>query len=231
MTKMHIVLDLDQTLIAAETFKDFREFPKDIQDQKQQFEGTTHNMDSDFIVFERPHLQDFLTFIFENFTVSVWTAASKNYASFIVKNIILKPTIDKNGKQKQDRKLHMLFFSYHCRLSKQKYQKTYKNNKKKKDSKNLKIFSEYYKIQDPEQYKNTFILDDYNEVYDTQPNNCIIAVPFEFNKKDSYNDKFLSEMKDKLQQLLKNKTNISDINTQIIQQYNLQTHSNNSITN
>ena len=116
-TKKHIVLDLDQTLIAAETPADFAKFSSEIQKQKEHFaeNNTVYKMDDDFIVFERPHLQEFLTYIFENFIVSVWTAASKNYAIFIIKNIILKDK-DKNGNKYHPRKINHMFVIFYFKI-------------------------------------------------------------------------------------------------------------------
>ena len=42
-------------------------------------------MDGTYIICERPHLSDFMDWLFKNFNVSVWTAASKDYALFIIK--------------------------------------------------------------------------------------------------------------------------------------------------
>ena len=39
-----------------------------------------HDMDGYYIVFERPGLQEFLDYLFANYIVSVWTAATKDYA-------------------------------------------------------------------------------------------------------------------------------------------------------
>ena len=41
---------------------------------------------------------------------------------------------------------------------------------------------------------NTVILDDYEEVHNTQPDNCIIAPPFEFEQKGSENDTYLKDL-------------------------------------
>ena len=49
---------------------------------------------------------------------------------------------------------------------------------------------------------NTIILDDYvRDVHKTQPNNCIIAPPFEFTKKNSSNDTFLRDIIPELEKL------------------------------
>ena len=103
---MNVVLDLDQTLISAEDW-DSKDFKKH-KNKAKKFEF--HDMDGYYIVFERPNLQSFLDYLFANFNVSVWTAASKDYALFIIDKIILS---------KPGRHLDWIFFSY-CDISKKK---------------------------------------------------------------------------------------------------------------
>jgi len=173
--KEHIILDLDQTLISSEPKEEF-----DFKKNKQKLKKITHhNMDDYYIVFERPGLQEFLDYIFKNFNVSIWTAASKDYALFIIDNIII-------GKH-TERKLNFVFFSYHCNISK----------RIKKHTKDLSMLWSVYNLPEFSNV-NTFILDDYDEVYNTQPHNCIIAKPFEINKEGSENDMFLKELMQKL---------------------------------
>ena len=116
-------------------------------------------MDDIYIVFERPHLQKFLDYLFKNFNVSIWTAASKDYACFIIDNIVLQ---DKN------RKLDYIFFSYHCDISKKK---------KKRAQKSLELLWDIFKLPKYNK-KNTIIIDDYDHVHKTQPENCILVEPF-----------------------------------------------------
>ena len=77
---INILLDLDQTCISAESLDgDEPEFnyqnPKHLKKaQKYRYE----DMDGYYMVFERPGLQEFLDFLFKNFNVSIWTAASKD---------------------------------------------------------------------------------------------------------------------------------------------------------
>lgn len=175
--KVNLILDLDQTLISAEAEEDY-DFKKHKEKAKNfDFE----DMQGYYIVFERPGLQKFLDHIFKNFNVSVWTAASKDYALFIIEKIVLA---------KQDRDLDYIFFSYHCDISK----------KKKNGTKDLSMFWDEY---DMEGYNknNTVILDDYDEVHNTQPENCIVAKPFEFTKKGSENDDFLKKLTKKLDKM------------------------------
>ena len=186
--KFNVFLDLDQTLISAEANDEF-----DFNNSKEKSKKfTSYDMDGYYIVFERPGLQDFLDYLFANFNVSIWTAASKDYAIFIIDKIILK-----NPK----RKLDWIFFSYHCDISK----------KVKSGSKNLNMIWEEYGIEGYTK-DNTVILDDYDEVYNTQPDNCIIAVPFEFSNSKSENDSYFNKLKIALNTMEENKPakNIND---------------------
>jgi len=177
--KPSILLDLDQTLISAEA-SDEIDLSK-YKHKKNKFR--VDDMDGYYMVYSRPHLQKFLDYLFENFNVTVWTAASKDYALFIIDKIILN--------NQPERKLDFIFFSYHCDLSK----------KKKKYSKELCMLWDIHKIPGFS-YKNTVILDDYKaDVHKCQPNNCIIAPSFEFSKEGSENDKFLLDLIPELEKM------------------------------
>lgn len=76
---MHIVLDLDETLISITTL------PTGIKDAEFTFilNGNT------YYGKKRPGLDLFLTFAFKRFkTVSIWTAATEDYAYNVVMNIM-----------------------------------------------------------------------------------------------------------------------------------------------
>lgn len=180
MKRMNVLLDLDQTLISAEPLDDYKKYKDKMKDRSKLFRSET--MEDYYIIFERPGLQSFLDYLFENFNVSVWTAASKDYALFIIDKFII------NGKK--NRKLDWIFFSYHCDASK----------KLKNGTKDLSMLWDYY---NDSKYtpKNTVIIDDYSEVYNTQPGNCIIAVPFEFTEKESHKDTYLIDLKHELKKL------------------------------
>lgn len=176
--KANVFLDLDQTLIFGEEATKF-DYAKN-KDAAKKFRF--HNMDGFYIIFERPGVQDFLTFLFDNFNVSVWTAASKDYALFVIDKVVLAGN--------SNRKLNYIFFSYHCKISEIKTDRQ-KYLKLLWDTFNLKGYNK----------NNTIIIDDYkDEVYKAQPHNCILAPVFEF-KKGSENDTFLKELKEKLREL------------------------------
>lgn len=184
--KINLLLDLDNTLICAEPYDDLTK--EEIIRCKKKFKY--HDMDGYYIVCERPHVQEFLDYAFDNFNVSIWTAASKDYAKFIMNNIILiKPS----------RKLDYFFWDKHCKISK-KYGKNF--------SKNLKIlWKKYDKGRGLKNYRkdNTLILDDYDDVWSNQKCNSIPAMAFEIIDKSSQNDNFLKELIPKLRDLYNKK--------------------------
>ena len=171
MTKLKLFLDLDSTLIYSEDLVDYDKK----KNSKKQALFKYKDMDKEYRVFERPHLDKFLDYVFENFDVSVWTAASKDYAIFIIKHILLK---------KPNRKLNYILFSYHCDYS----------DKHKKGTKDLEMLWDFYKIKDYNK-DNTRIIDDYDEVYHTQPKNCFRIKPFVFSEYDNELIKMIEKLK------------------------------------
>jgi TFIIF-interacting CTD phosphatase-like protein len=177
--KGHVILDLDETLISAQPVKPEDEGDKvDPIDPKKAKKFKFHDMDGYYMVFERPGLQGFLDYLFDNFNVSIWTAASKDYALFVVDKIILA---------KPSRKLSHIFYSYHGRISK----------KKNAGPKGLKLLWELYDIPTFSP-KSTFIIDDLDKVSEGQEGHCISAKSFVFQDKDSDKDNFLSSLQNEL---------------------------------
>jgi TFIIF-interacting CTD phosphatase-like protein len=184
--KLHIVLDLDQTIISSELINEF-----DIRDENKKKLFNYSTMDNYYYIFERPGLQRFLNYLFKHFKVSVWTAASKDYGLFIIDNIILS---------KASRKIEWFFYSYHCDIS----------QKVKKSIKDLTVLTDVFKIDDFD--SNTIIFDDNEEVYEAQTERCLIAKPFNFSDKGSENDNYL----EKVVRHLKMKMNVSKMNRKLI---------------
>lgn len=182
--KKALVLDLDHTLICSED--DFDEDKhRDLMKKLK-----CKDMDGYYMVFERPGLQKFLDYIFANFTVSVWTAASKDYALFIIEHMVIAGN--------KNRKLDWIFFSYHCDLS----------QKLKDGTKDLRMIWEEYGI-DGYSKDNTVIIDDYDEVFATQPGQCIKAPVWEVMDKDSEHDKFLTSAVPELKKMAKSRSSSS----------------------
>ena len=95
-----------------------------------------------YVIFTRPHLESFLDFIFLNFNISIWTAGTRCYASFIIKNIL------------KNRNINYVLFEYHTNISNRLYDK---------QPKNLNIFNEHFNL--PElSIDNTLIIDDNTKI-------------------------------------------------------------------
>ena len=124
MDRPNLILDLDQTVISAEPEEDF-----DVKKNPEILAAFKHeDMDGYYMVFERPDLQEFLDYIFANFNVSIWTAASKDYALFIIDKMLIRGH--------PERKIDWIFFSYHCDISK----------KLKEGTKDLSVLWDIYNI-------------------------------------------------------------------------------------
>jgi TFIIF-interacting CTD phosphatase-like protein len=173
--KLKLILDLDNTIISSIPVEEM-EWTEHNKNKSLKF--NFHDMEDYYIVYERPHLQDFLDFIFKNFNVSIWSAATKNYVLFILKNIM-----------GENRVPEYILFSYHCDLSRQNY----------KGTKNLKMLYDNFENFNPQ---NTLIIDDLNKVKKHNPHNCIEVHPFEYTDKDSEKDDELIKIKEKLEKLL-----------------------------
>jgi hypothetical protein len=185
MKTVNVILDLDQSVISSELL-DKSQADEDeklyiIEDNLENARKFNfQNMEGLYVIFERPHLQPFLTFLFANFNVSVWTAASQDYANFIVKNILIG--------DHTDRKLDFFFCNYHGKKSTSMFS----------GSKDLTMLWDCYKI--PNYTKdNTIIFDDYDEVWNTQKDNCIIAKEFSYFTNDSEEETFLVKLQELLQ--------------------------------
>ena len=94
---MHIIFDLDQTLINTES----NILPYSTNDvpnvvHLQQTNLNIYNPDSmkyftigkQTYVYTRPHLQSFLEYLYNNHKVSIWTAGQLDYCLNIIKEIL-----------------------------------------------------------------------------------------------------------------------------------------------
>lgn len=178
-----LVFDLDHTLICAiETGED---------DYIKTDKFPSYDMDGVYTVYSRPFLDEFLTYAFDNFNIIIWTAASKDYALFIIEKIILQ--------NKPERKIDYILFDYHCDLSR----------KHTKFTKDLRMITDVHNL--PYDLDKIIIIDDYKEdVHLCQPSRCIIAPPFDIVNIGS-EDEFLKQLTKNLKQLTNSLRD--DINT------------------
>lgn len=180
MRKLNLVLDLDNTLISSISFLEMKSL-KNIKKRKLTYKIMTNY----YNVYYRPYLDKFLDYAFKNFHITIWTAASRDYATFIIDNIIL-------GDKKHTRKIKMLLYDKNCEQSQQLY-----NSKSPKDLRYLYNFEGYHPC-------DTIIMDDLPEVYNANPRQTIRAIYFDAKKNNSENDIFLLRAKDELEKIRKN---------------------------
>lgn len=160
----NIVLDLDQTIISSEYLNKFKDATKSPHVSRLK----SVKMMGEFIIFERPHLQEFLDFVFNNFNVSVWTAASRDYGLYIIEKFILT---------KPQRQIDFFFYSYHCNFC----------IKLENKLKPLSILWDGFGLMNYNK-KNTIIIDDNADVYKSQPKNTYQIKQFDHTDSNCVKD-------------------------------------------
>jgi hypothetical protein len=192
MVIKNIILDLDNTIISSikinDSNKDTINVLKKQIDQKKiikYYDLFNDNKQLIYVIFTRPNLDTFLDYLFLRYNVSVWTAGTRCYASFIIKNVM------------KARKLDYIFFDYHVNISNRIY----------KQPKNLNIFAEHF---DMLSYitENTLIIDDSTKISDpdnsphTKNYKNILATYYDISKgfNVAQNDKELLRILDIIKQ-------------------------------
>ncbi len=145
---MNIILDLDNTIINALADSDRKKLSADFSNKFKY-----RDMIPFFRIYARPHIEEFLDYLFANFNVAIMTAAEKDYALFIVNNFVLT---------KPGRKLEFVFFRYQVELSREVYGGV----------KDLRILWDLFNVSGFNQ-QNTIIVDDLDMVYETNPHNTL----------------------------------------------------------
>lgn len=149
---LNIVLDLDETLIHSSTRKPKTyDFIIDLKD------------DRPYYVKKRPKLEKFLSYIFKKYkTVSVWTAATHDYAIKVIENIFTA----------EQRKMLKFFHTRrHTRGGTKPLEIIFNSD----EAKNLGI-----------QSNNTIIIDDKPDVVYHNPGNGIIIPAWSGSPRDTY---------------------------------------------
>lgn len=176
VNKINVLLDLDNSIISSLSLKEIKKI-KNIDKRKLEYQ----TMEGYYRVYSRPHLKKFLSYLFKNFDVSVWTAASRDYASFIIEKFIIG--------NKKDRRIKMFLYDENCDES----QKYYDENSPK-DLRYIYNFEGYHAC-------NTVIIDDLVDVFKANPKQTIRAPYFDAKKESSENDNFLLDAIEKLEEL------------------------------
>jgi hypothetical protein len=175
--KINVFLDLDNTLIWS---LDLEKISKDPPKWMKKFKYI--DMPKEYRIFQRPGLQKFLNWLFKNFNVSIWSAASPAYVEFIAKNIV----------ENDDRQLEHVLNSENCEESQHKYGDD--------NIKNLELLWDIHDL--PIGPGNTLIIDDLKKVIRGNHNNSIRIQKF-VAKEDSIGDSELKRVKKELQKIKK----------------------------
>ena len=162
-----VVLDLDATLISAQSLD---KYDREANRKKAAKFEKSYQMDNFYQIFGRPNLDIFLDFLFSNFRVAVWTAASQLYALSVIENFILT---------KPSRKLEFVMFDYHNEDA----------MKRGRGTKDLDLLKNFYGMDLND--RDVIIVDDYDEVCKVNKKKSIRSRFFEYSKRGSENDKFL----------------------------------------
>lgn len=117
---LNVILDIDETLIHTIEIK------------------SASGQESIFLINMRPHLKQFLEFLFKHYNVAIWTAGSEDYAKQVLSEIMTKEQIEK---------LIFVYNSKNC---------TWRRN----SDGELKIIKNLKKIEKKMQLERTVIVDD-----------------------------------------------------------------------
>jgi len=83
MSELHVILDIDQTMIDNMSMSDYNKHKLNLRKPDL--------IDKDMCIWMRPNLVDFLKFLDKNVKyISIWTNGSTSWLFFVVKNIISK---------------------------------------------------------------------------------------------------------------------------------------------
>lgn len=178
---VNVVFDLDNTLIYSIPYA---KFPR--KRTSHLHSKPHHVMDDEYVIFERPGLQEFLDYVFDHFNVSVWSAASPEYVEFIVEHVICT---------KPNRHVEYVLHSDNCEDCQDYY-----------GEQHFKNLHYLWDVHDLPGYGplNTLIVDDLGWVKKTQPHSCIQIKAFNTNHKQCWEDcEFAKTIQPKLDDLLK----------------------------
>lgn len=177
--KLNVIFDLDNTLIHSV--------------DKNKIPSTTYinlfnykDLEPYFRVYCRPYALEVLDVCFSEYNVHVWSAGTKDYVDFIVKNILLNPNIPRLTNIKNiKRKFHTILSREDC------------NIKGYAGTKNMNYLFENKKFGGKFNANNTVLIDDLVDTYNI--NSCCVINILGFNvfkEIEKLKDKNVSEIID-----------------------------------
>jgi hypothetical protein len=171
-----VILDLDNTCICAKEMSELHQVAK-----PEKFRHI--DLEDIYRIYERPGLQEWLTELFHNFRVGIWTAAGLTYALFVIKHFIVNndPT----------RVIEFVMWDDHCDYSFRRTKDQYK----------------HVKLLEPLYNSNFTVLIDDNEDVLKQQENTIDSNYFDVTHKSAHNDTFLKKSMQSIRDYFENKQN------------------------
>jgi len=156
-----IVLDLDETLIHGMPIE-----PHSVQQIDNMRRSLEYKVmeDQSYIIFLRPGVRQFLNNICARADVSIWTAASQTYGSFIRELLFDRPWRQCKG----------FFHREHCEASKAATG----------HMKNLQWLSEKGAPGMFPHYRHMVLVDDRQDIMDSNPSRAIVIDPFVGDPRD-----------------------------------------------
>ncbi|CAL44709.1 22.4 kDa CTD phosphatase [Spodoptera frugiperda ascovirus 1a] len=170
-----IFLDLDNTLICSLRVRSAE------SDTAKTVNGLVPTIVfADYEVYKRPHLDEFLTYLFDNFRVAVWTAASRDYAAVITSEFILR--------NHPDRELELFLSGEDTRIASEELGGV----------KNLNALWDLWDVSSVMDRGDALIIDDLPDVFTTQPDKCIPIVAYYAQDPRAVKDDALQQVMDDL---------------------------------
>ena len=146
------VFDLDNTLVCAVPNTELHTIPSIVQTKFKYYDFIT--TDTNYRIFIRPHFIEMINEISQFADIAIWTAATEDYAKFIIQHIFPSYV-----------PIKYMLHRTHTEYCVQKYNK-------------FKPLEYIYSVDPNSNQTNTIIIDDLIDVASSNPMNCIQIKPF-----------------------------------------------------
>ena len=179
--KKNIILDIDHTLIHTVNPLELAQMESKDLLPESLFNCPYYKLNDLALVFQRPHLSEFLDFLFANYNVAIWSAGSSDYVNAIVDTFI-----------RTEKRIPSFVMTRDDLIE------------SGQSFKDLDYVYEKYPLFQP---YNTLIIDDLPDNVFSQVDNSILIPPFNVFNEECMNDNALLELISYLREF-KNKKDI-----------------------
>jgi len=181
---IYIVLDLDETVLHSLHYDELDE-NKIHTEIFSKFMDDDSDEDNHYVVYTRPHVMKFMDYIFKDHRVIVWTAASEDYATWIIRNIL---SLSEHSNDPIPRNIELLLSGDHCDISHELSDK----------HKHLDLLYNEFKLHEkcPDSFDPSAIFILFDDSHSAQKGNigdspylhrCVPIKPFELEEDGSFN--------------------------------------------